>query len=211
MEEFQNELTQSLVDEPNEFDNSIQEQNKSANPDSDEIEGQSQDPSENLIIGKFKNVDELAKAYSELQKFQGQSSQELGELRKESSSVHQLKGSLETLIGMKDSFLETINSTREKYNQPEYFQDANFRELYKEAFMALEGNLDSDKFISLLESYVKSRVAGYEKSKAANAETQSVINTMTYSKGSKQTFTPPKKSLDEMTPKEIEDLIDRLI
>ena len=172
---------------------------------------QEKDLSENRILGKFKNVDELAKAYSELQKLQGQNSQELGQLRQESNSTNGLIGSLVELLTMRDGYSEVLDEVKSKYNQPEYFQDTAFRDLYKEAFMALNGNIDSDKFINLLESYVKSRLNIYEKNKLADAETQKVLSSMTYSKNPKDTFTPPKKSLDEMTSQEIDDLIERLI
>ena len=47
--------------------------------------------------------------------------------------------------------------------------------------------------------------------KLAEQETQKVLDSMSYSENSKSTFTPPKKSLDEMTQKEIDELLDRLI
>jgi len=174
-------------------------------------EGQSQDPSNELILGKFKTVEDLSKAYSELQRHQGQSSKELGELRRENQSINGFKENLESLIELQNSIQEVLVADKDKYNQPEYFQEPTFRELYKEAFMALQGNLDTDKFVNLLEGYVQSRVNAYEKSKSAESETQKVLESMTYEKNSKSTFTPPKKSFDEMTPQEVDELLERLI
>ena len=174
-------------------------------------EGQSQDPSNELILGKFKTVEDLSKAYSELQRHQGQSSKELGELRRENQSINGFKENLESLIELQNSIQEVLIADKDKYNQPEYFQEPTFRELYKEAFMALQGNLDTDKFVNLLEGYVQSRVNAYEKSKSAESETQKVLESMTYEKNSKSTFTPPKKSFDEMTPQEVDELLERLI
>lgn len=174
------------------------------------LEGQSQDPSE-LILGKFKSVDDLSKAYLELQKHQGESSQELGNLRKNAQSVSNLTEALAKAITMQEQFDEMIRVDRERYNQPEYFQDSAFRQIYREAFMALGDNLDTDKFVNLLEGYVKSRLSAYEKGKSAEAETQNLIDGMGYSKSAKNTITTPKKSLDEMTSQEVDELLDRLL
>lgn len=176
-------------------------------------DGQScqKDPSSELILGKFKNVDELAKAYSELQKFQGESSKELGELRKESSAMNSLKSSLEEAFVLSSEVSKIISEDKEKYNQAEYFQEPTFRELYKEAISALGKNLDTDKFVNLLETYVKSRISAYDRSKLAKEETEQVIDSMTYEKNSKTSFTPPKKHFDEMTSQEIDELLEKFI
>ena len=171
----------------------------------------SEDPSNELILGKFKNVDELAKAYSELQKFQGESSKELGELRKESSSMNLLKSTLEEAFALSNEVSEIISADKEKYNQAEYFQEPTFREFYKEAISTLGKNLDTDKFVNLLETYVKSRISAYDKSKLAKEETEQVIDSMTYAKNSKTLFTPPKKHFDEMTSQEIDELLEKFI
>ena len=52
---------------------------------------------------------------------------------------------------------------------------------------------------------------GNNKAKSATEETQQIIDSMTYAKNSKTTFTPPKKSFDEMSPQEVDELLDRLI
>jgi len=54
----------------------------SENLQNDYEEGQASAPLENLILGKFKSVEDLSKAYQELEKLQGNQSQELGNLRK---------------------------------------------------------------------------------------------------------------------------------
>lgn len=58
---------------------------------------------------------------------------------------------------------EAIEAAANKYNTPEYFQDPMFREIYKEAYKALGANLDADKFVSLIENYVTSRIYALEK------------------------------------------------
>jgi len=177
-------------------------------------EGQSvnADPSEDLILGKFKSVDELTRAYEELQKKQGISSEELGHLRKNAASVEKMQKDFEQFVSYKNSMSQYIENDKANFNKPEYFQDKAFCSLYKEAISALGENLDTAKFIDLLEGYVASRIVMNEKTKLAQAETQSVINAMTsYDENPKLSITPPKKHFDEMTPQEVEELIDRLI
>lgn len=175
-------------------------------------EGQSvQDPSEDLILGKFKSVEDLSKAYEELQRHQGLCSEELGWLRKNVSSMNQLKQSFETLYEMQNGFLQNIKRDQEKYNSPEYFQDPTFREIYKEALESLGDNLDTDKFVNLLEAYVSSRIFANNRKQSAQNETQQILDSMTYDKNNKSSFTPPSKRLDEMTDKEVDELLDRLI
>lgn len=200
--------------EPTPVDNSASESVNPTNLKEDPVleDGQSfKDPKEELILGKFKSVDELVKAYSELQKFQGESSKELGELRKESSSMNLLKDSLEEVLNLSAKLEEDLSIIKEKYNQPEYFQEPTFRTLFKEAYSALGEKLDSDKFVNLLETYVKSRISAYDKSKLAQAETEQVIDSMTYKESSKTSFTPPKKHFDEMTSQEIDELLEKFI
>ena len=220
--QIQNELetSTSQAEEPIMVDNSKAEIIEEVESTSEQIEeeGQSfdieeieEDPSEELILGKFKAVEDLVKAYEELQKRQGQSSQELGNLRKELAGVNELKESLQFISSKKEEFIETIQRDKAKYSSPEYLQDPTFKEIYKEALLAYGANLDTDRMIDLVEQYVTSRIEIYEKNKIAQSETQNILDSMTYSKNPKSKFTPPKKSFDEMTPQEVDELLDRLI
>lgn len=197
--------------EPSSDENSVVEYNGEVYPASEHVEGQSHDPSEDMILGKFKSVEELSKAYVELQRHQGQHSQELGNLRREASSMSNLTDSLKQAVSLSSQMAEKISQYREKYNQPEYFQEPAFRNLYKEAFLALGENLDTDMFVNLLEEYVRSRISSYDKKRSAQNETQQILDSMTYSKNPKSGFTRPKKSFDEMTPQEIKELADKYI
>ncbi len=175
-------------------------------------EGQSDnDPSENLILGKFKSVEDLSKAYEELQRHQGVCSEELGDLRKNSLAFKQAKENMELLQKYQRGFENRIRQDQEKYNAPEYFQDPSFREMYSEVFKVFGEDLDTDRFVNLLEGYVSSRIFANEKKKAAKNETEEVLGSMSYSKNSKNSFTPPQKRFDEMTPKEIDELLEKLI
>lgn len=201
MEEIQE---QELVQEPSEdsLDNS------SIKNEEGQVEKEA--PSSELILGKFKSVEDLTKAYQELEKYQGIQSQELGELRQNAAAVNAIKGIWEKQDNLVKASKE-LEKVAAKYNTPQYFQDPSFREMYKQAYLALGKNLDADKFINLLEGYVSSRIFAHDKMKSANSETQRVVNSMTFEKNNTNSLEPPKKRLDEMTPKEVDELLERLI
>ena len=115
------------------------------------------------------------------------------------------------IMGFKEGMEDYISQYRTKYDSPEYFQDATFRDIYKEAYLALGNELDTDKFIDLLEKYVGSRITTYDRNKSANSETQKVLDSMTYSKNPNSSYTPPKKHFSQMTQDEIDEMLDRLI
>ena len=220
--QIQNELEVSNAqsEEPTSVDNSLEEQDETVESASEllEEEGQSfdteeveEDPTEELILGKFKSVEDLVKAYEELQKRQGQSSEELGTLRKEIAGVNELKENLDFLNAKKEEYLETILRDKEKYSAQGYFEDPTFKEIYQEALLVYGSDLDTDRMIDLIEKYVSGRIQTHEKKKLASSETQNILDSMNYSKNPKTKFTPPKKSFDEMTPQEVDELLDRLI
>ena len=71
--DLENSTTEPII-----VDNSEKDVNQNPEANQVQVDGKSiEDPSKELILGKFKSVDELVKAYSELQKFQGESSKEL--------------------------------------------------------------------------------------------------------------------------------------
>lgn len=222
MEEIQTQSQTPTIEtiEPAEADNSLVQEMETTYCEEEKggCEGQSgleaADPSctaEQLILGKFKSVEELSKAYEELQRHQGACSEELGELRKSASAINQIKETWELFQKYQNGYLNRIREDQEKYNGPEYFQDPTFREMYGEAFKVFGEDLDTDRMVNLLETYVASRVAAIEKKKAAKLETETVLDSMSYSKNPKSSFTPPKKRIDEMTQQEIDALLDRLI
>ena len=163
-----------------------------------------------MILGKFKSVEDLSKAYQELEKHQGVQSEELGALRQNSVMINNITQAWDRIKALKNAEKE-LKEAAKKYNTPQYFQDPSFREIYKEAYLALGKNLDADRLINLIEGYVSSRIFANERKRAAESENQSAINSMTFSKNEKSSITPPRKRLDEMTPKEVDDLLERLI
>jgi len=202
----ENQKNEASVSEPKTtFDNS----NAEANEQTSTTEGQSSDPSE-LILGKFKSVEDLTKAYQELEKFQGTQAKELGNLRQNASILGNISQAWEKEQSIRDA-QNDLKAAAEKYNKPEYFQDPSFREIYKEAYLALGKNLDTDRLINLIDGYVSSRIFAYKQAQSAKNETQSAIDGMNFEKNNKSSLTPPKKRLDEMTPQEVDELLDRIL
>lgn len=166
-------------------------------------------PSE-LILGKFKSIEDLSKAYKELEKFQGSQSKELGFLRQKASLSEEVIKAWEQQQHIEKA-QKNLQQIAQKYNSPQYFQDPSFREIYKEAYLVLGEDLDSDRFVKLIEDYVTSRILAKEKSQAIAKENNSVIDSIKFSKNEVSSLTPPTKQLDEMTAKEIDELLERLI
>ncbi len=179
--------------------------------DSKDAKGESAqaDPKAELILGKFKSVDDLSKAYEELQKHQGKSSEELGSLRKELAFFDNLKSLSSKVQDYRNSILPVIERDKKLYS--EYFENRTFNEIYSEALMAYGDNLDTDRMISLIEAYVKTRIEAYDKNKFGKNETQQVLDSMTYSKNPKSSIVKPKKSLSEMSEEEFRESIRNLI
>lgn len=211
----ESQISFNQTEEPVYSDNSEGDFYETAVPTENRVqqEGQSlqKDPSEELLLGKFKSVEDLSKAYQELQRYQGQCSDELGYLRKELTNVNDMRQAMAQFNNIHDTLIGCINRDKEKYNQPEYFQDPTFREIYKEALTVLGDKLDTDRFVSLLENYVSARIFANDRKKAAQSETQQVLDSMTYEKNPKSSLTPPKKRFDEMSEKEIDEMLEKLI
>jgi len=201
VENSSNEKEDTVIEE-----NLIKEEGESIGLKEDSL-----DPSEELILGKFKSVDELIKAYQELQKHQGHSSEELGSLRKEMANLNGFKEQMNFYNSKQKEYFDVIQRDKEKYLSKGYFENPTFKEIYKEALGVFGANLDTDRMIELLENYAQTLIQVNEKRKVAEKETQKALDSMTYADGSKATFTPPKKRFDEMTEKEIDELLDRLI
>ena len=204
----ENQLSQNNAlssDEPElTSDNSNENKAEEANK---EKEGKSNDSSA-LILGKFKSADELTKAYQQLEKLQGSQSAELGSLREQIRGMNDIQSVVEKLGIILDK-KNTLQEASQKYK--EYFDDPSFRNLAKEAYLALGENFDAEKLINLVENYVSARIFAYEKSKTAKTETKEAIGEMQFDKNETKTKTPVKKSIQQMTPKELDALLDEMI
>ena len=206
MEENQlSQNSQNSALEPSKADDNSDAEKKQS--DSKEVEDKSNDPS-NLILGKFKSAEDLTEAYKQLEKLQGNPSSELGMLREKVASMNQNNEILklfESIYADKD----VIQSAAKKY--PEHFADPSFKQIYSEAYRAFGADLDVDRLVNLIEGYVSSRIFAHEKSKAAEAETKQTINGIKFDKNDKTVSTPVRKSIQQMSPKELDEMLERLI
>ena len=83
--------------------------------------------------------------------------------------------------------------------------------MYTEAYRAFGADLDVDRLVNLVEGYASARIFAYEKSKQAEAETKKTISGMTFDKNDKTVSTPVRKSIQQMSPKELDEMLERLI
>ena len=196
---------ETSLQEPVLSDNSEAEKTKTIQENT--LEDKSSDPSA-LILGKFKSAEDLTEAYKQLEKLQGNQSSELGALREKVASMkrdNEMFKLFENIYANKD----LIQASARKY--PEYFSDPSFKQIYSEAFRAFGADLDVDRLVDLVEGYASARIFAYEKSKSAQAETNRAISGMKFEKNDKTVSTPVKKSIQQMTPKELDEMLERLI
>ena len=208
MEEIQQ--TNSVSNEPEKVSENLNETTQTSPEVSKATSGQSvSDP--NLILGKFKTQDDLINAYKELEKLQGSQSAELGNLRQNSLMLRNIQEVWQREAELKDCAQE-LQEAANKYNTPEYFQDPSFKEIYKEAYLALGKNLDTDRFVNLIEGYVSSRLMKYEQQQAAKSETAKAIGGMKFDKNKNTSLkTSTGKRIDQMTTEEINAILDKFI
>ena len=177
------------------------------NSDSKKSEDKSNDPSA-LILGKFKSAEDLTEAYKQLEKLQGNQSTELGALREKVALMNQNNEVLKLFESVYENKAQ-IQEAAQKY--PEYFSDPSFKQIYTEAYRAFGADLDVDKLVNLVESYASARIFAHEKTKSAEAETQQALGSMKFDKNDKNVTTPVKKSIQQMSPKELDEMLERLI
>ena len=170
-------------------------------------EDKSSDPS-SLILGKFKSAEDLASAYKQLEKLQGNQSSELGMLREKVASMDKTDEVLNLFKNIYEN-RAVIQESARKY--PKYFADPSFKQIYTEAYRALGADLDVDKLVNLIESYTSARIFAHEKSKQAKAETERATNGMIFDKNDKNISTPVRKSIQQMSPKELDEMLEKLI
>ena len=190
--------------ENKEFDNVNSKQNNEA-PKNIETK------QEELILGKFKNVVELAKAYQNMQTQSGQQSKELGELRKNAEEFDSLKAQSEQEEILKQTAQNYINNVRPKYDKEEYFKNKEFNEIFGQAYNAYGENLDTDKLVSLLDAYAQSRINLYEKYKSANFETEEAKAQMNFSQSEPKKDSSTIPNMSNMNKDEIDRLIAKYI
>ena len=169
-------------------------------------------PNENsdLILGKFKSVDDLKTAYQNLQKQQGMQSAELGELRKLKQVLQNIadkKLEEESQEKLKQEYIANYLS---KYDNENYFQNEAFKNLYSSAFKALGTNLDTDEFVQKIEDYVASRILLNERLKNTQNENKNATDSLNFLKGSVNT-SDKKLRLQDSPQSELEKYIAKYV
>lgn len=178
-----------------------------------ETDKKDENPTDNksdLILGKFKNYEDLKMAYQNLQKQQGEQSVELGNLRKLKQVLQEVVAKQKEEEAKELEKQEYVNNYLAKYDNENYFQNDAFKNLYSEAFQALGTNLDTDLFVQKLEDYVLSRIMLKEQLKNAQDENKSATDSLSFSKG--ETKKSDKKlRFQDIPPEELEKYIAKYV
>ena len=163
-----------------------------------------------LLAGKFKSVEDLSRAYIELERKFGLQAQEVGELRRlaEEYSVHKQKCS-RTQQALTE-FQNFIQNMPEKYHSDNYLNNREFREILKAAYDGYKGNLNVDAMVNMIENYMNARSSMAKKASAISDEAALATDMLAYSNGQSK-FKGPKKRLTDMTPEELDKALDELM
>jgi len=102
------------------------------------------------------------------------------------------------------------NANLDKYNTDSHFQNKEFRNLYSAAYDALGANLDTDRFISLLDNYVESKINAYNDSISLKKENQDMTDKLQFQSG-KQTKSEKIPRMQDIPPEELEKYIAKYI
>jgi len=181
-------------------------------PTSDNEDNLTQNPENNLILGKFKSQDELAKAYLEIQKQQGYQSNEIGELRKKARLVDDIQKQSQLFHERRSNAINYLDNAVHKYDHDNYFKNESFNSLFSEAFKLLGPQLDIDKFIPLLDNYVNSRIALNNKLNSAISENNTITDKMNFSPDiSSPNNNHYHTSLNSLSPEDLDKALDSLI
>ena len=92
-----------------------------------------------------------------------------------------------------------------------YFNNSEFTDLFKEAFMMIGPNLDIDKFVSMLDKYTAARISLNDKQKAAQKETENAKSQMQFSDSATKKNQESVLNLDKLTPEEIDAYVAKHI
>lgn len=184
--------------------NELQEENN------EKVVQESQSEKPDLILGKFKSVEDLKTAYQNLQKQQGEQSVELGELRKLKQAIQQIAEKKQEEDLQESAKQEYVNNYLSKYDNENYFQNDAFKTLYSAAFDALGTDLDTDGFVQKLEDYVVSRILLKEQLKNAQDENKSATDSLNFSKGESKS-SDKKLRFQDIPQNELEKYIAKYV
>ena len=178
--------------------------------DNEKVVQESQQEKTDLILGKFKTIEDLKTAYQNLQKQQGEQSVELGELRKLKQALQQIAEKKQEEDLQESAKQEYVNNYLSKYDNENYFQNDAFKSLYTAAFDALGTNLDTDGFVQKLEDYVISRILLKEQLKNAQDENKTATDSLNFSKGESKS-TEKKLRFQDIPQNELEKYIAKYV
>ena len=185
------------------------EAQQTATPQAQEQQGQGLN--NNMILGKFKSVDDLANAYKNMESHFGQQSKEIGELRGKAQMLDNFLKNNEQKEKMSKVVKDYLEIALGKYKKDEYFNSSEFTDLFKEAFMMIGPNLDIDKFVSMLDKYTAARISLNDKQKAAQKETENAKSQMQFSDSATKKNQESVLNLDKLTPEEIDAYVAKHI
>lgn len=141
-------------------------------------------------------------------------------INNEDFSIEQIKGIVNILkdfVDKKRASIDEINNKREyleanlsKYDSENYFQNDSFKTLYANVFEKLGTNLDTGKFISLVDDYVNSRIEAFSKMKSAENENRSLTESFEFQSG-KSPKTDRKLRMQDIPENELEKYIAKYI
>ena len=97
-----------------------------------------------------------------------------------------------------------------KYDSEHYLGNPEFKNLYSAAYEALGMNLDTDKFVSLLDKYVESRINAYDKIRNLNKENQEMTDKLQFESGQSKKA-EKKLRMQDIPPEELEKYIAKYI
>lgn len=190
--------------------NEISENNTDVSQTQVSQQGQNSENSE-LILGKFKSVEDLTNAYKNMESQHGQQSKEIGELRKKAEMLDGLQKKFNKQVELFSGAKEYVTNIVNKYDKEQYFKNPEFNKLYQEAFTALGTNLDTDKFVTLLDNYVESRIGLHEKEQSAKSETENAKSQMQFSDSAIKKDTKALPKVQTMTPEMVDAFVAKYI
>lgn len=174
-------------------------------------EQQVQGENNNMLLGKFKSVDALTNAYKNMESHLGQQSKEIGVLREKAQMLDNFLKNNEQKEKMSKVVKDYLENALGKYKKDEYFNNSEFTDLFKEAFMMIGPNLDIDKFVSMLDKYTAARISLNDKQKAAQKETENAKSQMQFSDSATKKNQESVLNLDKLTPEEIDAYVAKHI
>lgn len=174
-------------------------------------EQQVQGENNNMLLGKFKSVDALTNAYKNMESHLGQQAKEIGALREKAQMLDNFLKNNEQKEKMSKVVKDYLENALGKYKKDEYFNNSEFTDLFKEAFMMIGPNLDIDKFVSMLDKYTAARISLNDKQKAAQKETENAKSQMQFSDSATKKNQESVLNLDKLTPEEIDAYVAKHI